>query len=116
MACIAPTTPVSSTIVSTATFTTVTPTLATSVLCIYSDWTNWTSCTVTCGQGAQTRARNIVAGYCTEPLSDTRLCQMEPCPCIFTQDIYVSTFQKLPPANSKYIKIEEECLPTHEIY
>jgi hypothetical protein len=90
--------------------------LATSVLCIYSDWTNWTSCTVTCGQGAQTRARNIVAGYCTEPLSDTRLCQMEPCPCIFTQDIYVSTFQKLPPANSKYIKIEEECFPTHEIY
>jgi hypothetical protein len=82
-------------------FTTVTPVLSTTIQCIYSDWTSWTSCTVTCGNGTQTRARNIVAGFCTEPLLQTRVCQMEPCPCIFTQDIYISTFQKLPPADSE---------------
>jgi hypothetical protein len=107
MACITPTTPVSttsgvSTTLSASVFTTVTPTLSTSVQCIYSDWTNWTSCTVTCGDGTQARARNIIAGFCTEPLTQTRLCQMEPCPCIFTQDVYVSTFQKLPSADSEY--------------
>jgi hypothetical protein len=106
MACITPTTP-TSIIPSTSIFTTVTPTLSTSVQCIYSDFTNWTSCTVTCGEGTQMRARNIVAGFCTEPLTQTRTCQMEPCPCIFTQADYVSTFQKLPPADSEYLNRKE---------
>ena len=82
--------------------TTISPTLSTGVQCVYSEWTNWTSCTVTCGEGTQTHARNIIAGFCTEPLVETRICKMEPCPCIFTQDIYVSTFQKYPGPDSKF--------------
>lgn len=102
MACITPTTPLLRTSVPTPTFTTITPVPFTTPECVYSDWTNWTSCTVTCGAGTQTRARNIIAGFCTGSLLETDVCQMEPCPCVFTQAIYISTFQKLPPANSKY--------------
>jgi hypothetical protein len=102
LACITPITPFLSITVPASTFTTVTPVSITTAQCVYSDWTNWTSCTVTCGQGTQTHARNILAGFCTEPLIETRICQMEPCPCIFTQAIYISTFQKLPPADSEY--------------
>ncbi|CAM4880153.1 unnamed protein product [Rotaria socialis] len=89
-------------------FTTINPVSITSIKCIYSDWTNWTSCTVTCGQGQQMRARNAMAGSCTEPLLETRICQMEPCPCIFTQDIYISTFQKLPPVDNFVGWIEKD--------
>ena len=95
------TSPIPSTEAPTA--TTITPVSTTSVQCILSDWTNWTPCTVTCGQGTQQRFRNIEAGSCTDPLSETRYCQMEPCPCIFTPEIYRSTFQKEPPADSKFI-------------
>ncbi|CAF3238098.1 unnamed protein product, partial [Rotaria sp. Silwood2] len=126
IACVQPTTASSNTIVSTspltspfsssehstkpgaALFTTVTPTLTTSIQCIYSDWTDWTSCTVTCGEGQQARARNIIAGFCAEPLSETRSCKMEPCPCIFTRDIYVSTFQELPPLDNFVGWIEKD--------
>jgi hypothetical protein len=108
MACVTPTIPSSSTPVLPSTFTTVTPVSITTAQCVYSDWTNWTSCTVTCGQGTQTHARNIIAGFCTDPLTEVRMCQMEPCPCIFTQDIYISTFQKLPPADSEYIKMRKQ--------
>lgn len=87
---------------STSLFTTVTPVTATSVQCVYSNWTDWTSCTKTCGEGQQTRARNIIAGFCIEPLLEKRTCQIEPCPCIFTQDDYISTFQKAPPADGTY--------------
>ena len=83
------------------TSTTVTPISVTNVQCILSDWTAWTPCTVTCGQGTQERYRNIDAGSCMEPLSETRVCQMEPCPCIFTQQLYVSTFQQEPPIDRK---------------
>ncbi|CAF1010447.1 unnamed protein product, partial [Rotaria sordida] len=126
LACIVPTTLVSSSIISTtplappfvaiervattgpSLFTTVTPVLTTAVQCIYSNWTVWTVCTVTCGEGTQTRARNIVAGFCTEPLSETRICRMEPCPCIFTRDIYISTFQEAPPLNNVVGWIEKD--------
>ncbi|CAF5088956.1 unnamed protein product, partial [Rotaria sp. Silwood1] len=126
LGCIVPTTPSSSTPISTtrftsssmssesstapgtSMFTTVTPVLATAVQCIYSDWTDWTSCTVTCGVGKQERARNIIAGSCSGPILETRICQMEPCPCIFTADIYISTFQKLPPADSFVGWIEKD--------
>ena len=80
---------------------TVTPVSSTAVQCIYTDWTDWTSCTVTCGNGTQTRARNVVAGFCDEALQETRVCQMEPCPCIFTRETYISTYQQPPPADSK---------------
>ena len=85
----------------TTTITTVTPVSVTSVECVYSDWTDWTTCSVTCGDGSQTRARNSIAGFCTGPLVDTRVCQMEPCPCIMTEDVYTSTFQKEPSVDSK---------------
>jgi hypothetical protein len=102
LACITPTTPLSSTSTPTPIFTTITPVTVNASECVYSDWTNWTSCTVTCGAGTQMHARNIIAGFCTESLLETRACQMEPCSCIFTQDIYISTFQKEPPADSAY--------------
>ena len=87
-----------------STSTTVTPVLSTNVQCILTDWMNWTPCTVTCGDGAQERYRNIIAGLCMEALKELRVCKMEPCPCIFTKDNYKSTFNKEPPADSKCIE------------
>ncbi|XP_076824415.1 uncharacterized protein LOC143470275 isoform X1 [Clavelina lepadiformis] len=47
----------------------------------YSQWTDWTMCTVTCGGGQQYRYRGCnQAEGCNETLSDTRNCSTEACP------------------------------------
>jgi uncharacterized protein YegL len=52
--------------------------------CELDDWSEWSECTRECGQGAQTRQRNIKVhpkngGGCCEALTDVRNCNPEPC-------------------------------------
>ena len=53
----------------------------------YSDWTAWDTCSVTCGNGTQTRTRdcsNPVPEHggidCTGDTSETQTCDQVPCP------------------------------------
>lgn len=52
---------------------------------VTSDWSPWTTCSVTCGRGTQTRTRKptrdfdaFLAGK--YPLEDVKKCYMDPCP------------------------------------
>ena len=48
----------------------------------YSNWTEWSNCSTTCGIGNQTRTRRCLASFClnrlsvpcNEPLNQTRTC------------------------------------------
>ncbi|XP_075718111.1 adhesion G protein-coupled receptor B3 isoform X2 [Rhinoderma darwinii] len=48
------------------------------------EWSQWSSCSVTCGQGSQVRTRTCVPPYgthCSSPLRETRVCNnTAPCP------------------------------------
>uniref|UniRef100_A0A669CEF6 Adhesion G protein-coupled receptor B3 n=1 Tax=Oreochromis niloticus TaxID=8128 RepID=A0A669CEF6_ORENI len=49
-----------------------------------SEWSQWSSCSVTCGQGSQVRTRTCVSPYgthCSGPLRESRVCNnTAPCP------------------------------------
>ncbi|CAH1776208.1 unnamed protein product, partial [Owenia fusiformis] len=50
-----------------------------------SDWSNWSECTKSCGQGVQSRDRICEGPYyggtpCSEHLNETQECQTHPCP------------------------------------
>lgn len=48
------------------------------------EWSQWSSCSVTCGQGSQVRTRTCVSPYgthCSGPLRESRVCNnTAPCP------------------------------------
>jgi len=45
-----------------------------------SQWSRWTSCSTTCGQGVQTRRRQCSQqGMCNAPLYESRACSVEGC-------------------------------------
>ena len=53
--------------------------------CVTSEWSDWSSCSVSCGGGTQTRTRTIIkpaenGGYCNVNLSETRQCNENYCP------------------------------------
>lgn len=75
-------------------------------ICRYSEWTPWGRCSVTCGNGVQTRARNQISGnICNDTKMDYRMCQLQPCMCILTKEFYSSATGQKVPANSKYFSI-----------
>uniref|UniRef100_A0A8D3A117 Adhesion G protein-coupled receptor B3 n=1 Tax=Scophthalmus maximus TaxID=52904 RepID=A0A8D3A117_SCOMX len=53
-------------------------------LCGAEEWSQWSSCSVTCGQGSQVRTRTCVSPYgthCSGPLRESRVCNnTAPCP------------------------------------
>jgi len=62
----------------------VTAVISKPVDCKLSDWSEWTKCSVECGGGVQTRSRTLISpakngGKCG-PLTETRECNIQPCP------------------------------------
>ncbi|CAB4006795.1 Hypothetical predicted protein, partial [Paramuricea clavata] len=48
---------------------------------VFSNWLNWTECNVTCGAGNQTRRCSNDTGYgCNGKASETKECNLGPCP------------------------------------
>jgi hypothetical protein len=53
--------------------------------CVVSDWSEWSTCTATCGGGMQTRTRTVLVpaqfgGAACGSLSESRACNEQPCP------------------------------------
>uniref|UniRef100_A0A4W4EG05 Adhesion G protein-coupled receptor B N-terminal domain-containing protein n=1 Tax=Electrophorus electricus TaxID=8005 RepID=A0A4W4EG05_ELEEL len=51
------------------------------------EWSQWSSCSVTCGQGSQVRTRTCVSPYgthCSGPLRESRLCNIALCPGLYS--------------------------------
>lgn len=50
----------------------------------WNDWEDWTECSVTCGEGSQTRSRtcklHASSGLCGGPSNEERQCQRPSCP------------------------------------
>lgn len=47
---------------------------------LWSSWFETGSCSVTCGQGSQTRMRLCFKGNCTGNAKEVRPCSQDPCP------------------------------------
>lgn len=72
-------------------------------VCRYTDWTRWRHCSVTCGDGIQTRARNLLSGSdCKGKLMEYQRCRLQPCMCVLTKEFYVAATGQKVPANGKY--------------
>ena len=41
---------------------------------VWGAWTNWTSCSATCGTGSQQRMRTCVAGACVGHTTESQAC------------------------------------------
>ena len=54
--------------------------------CVWSDWTQWNSCSETCGLGTKHRARSYFqeamygGNNCTGESTSTQTCNLSPCP------------------------------------
>lgn len=59
------------------------------------EWSQWSSCSVTCGQGSQVRTRTCVSPFgthCSGPLRESRVCNnTAPCPGSVSQQMHSGT-------------------------
>jgi len=57
--------------------------------CDIGEWEEWSSCSVTCGDGTRTRTRKVKSGECSDKeLTETQSCSPGDCPCILNGKIY----------------------------
>ena len=68
--------------------------------CQVSQWNDWSNCSVTCGNGTKTRARQVVrepknGGATCPDLKETDVCKTDDCKGIFFLSIYVTLFSTL---------------------
>jgi len=78
-------------------FFTVTETSTTTgVPCILTEWSEWSSCSRTCGIGYKTRTRNGSSSINCETvqLTDHQSCSDRRCQCLLDEAFYISVFKK----------------------
>ena len=54
--------------------------LMTDSITVWSSWSLWSTCTVTCGEGEQQRTRNCDGSGCSGSTVERRRCQEGRCP------------------------------------
>jgi hypothetical protein len=84
-------------------FSSVTETTTTGTPCIFTEWSQWTPCSRTCGIGFQTRTRNASASNnCDkEQLIEHQSCINRRCQCLLDEAFYIRIFKKQPTDDSK---------------
>jgi hypothetical protein len=66
------------------------------VNCVVSDWSNWGTCTKSCGDGLQERTRNIITpsqgnGISCPEVRETKICNLATCPLyVFTSHTFTT--------------------------
>jgi len=59
--------------------------------CTTSEWEEWSSCSVTCGDGVRTRTRRVTEGNCNNrDLTETKKCNAGACPCVIDGKVWQS--------------------------
>lgn len=69
--------------------------------CLYSDWSQWSSCSSLCGNGTSHRSRTVLSGVnCLDSLIQVESCFSYNCYCNISALVYFSLLQKNPPIDS----------------
>uniref|UniRef100_A0A2C9JSD4 CTCK domain-containing protein n=1 Tax=Biomphalaria glabrata TaxID=6526 RepID=A0A2C9JSD4_BIOGL len=58
--------------------------------CELKEWSDWSECSTTCGEGKRTRQRQIYGNGCpdVEAKTETQECQLSECPCIYNGEVW----------------------------
>ncbi|CAF1364701.1 unnamed protein product, partial [Didymodactylos carnosus] len=88
-------------------------TTSASVTCTYPKWTEWTSCTHTCGLGVQIRQRSNtnINVMCDGPFFEQQACFHKPCPCVVSEVFFHRVFNSTAPSNVEVGYIEKDGRP-----
>ncbi|GMT32401.1 hypothetical protein PFISCL1PPCAC_23698 [Pristionchus fissidentatus] len=77
-----PTTTTTTTTQAPARFTTTAPHTTTTSIMLWTEWSAWSVCSVTCGGGYRRRNRACLRGYCGGDSSEEEQCNTDSCPAL----------------------------------